>query len=52
MTQESLRAAIGLVSQDTSLLHRSVRENLKYGRHDATDEEMIAGRRAGHASTR
>ena len=41
VTQESLRAAIGLVSQDTSLLHRSVRENLKYGRHDATDEEMI-----------
>jgi ATP-binding cassette subfamily B multidrug efflux pump len=41
VTQESLRAAIGLVSQDTSLLHRSVRENLKYGRHSATDEEMI-----------
>ena len=41
VTQESLRAAIGLVSQDTSLLHRSVRENLKYGRHEATDEEMI-----------
>ncbi|KKB09062.1 ABC transporter ATP-binding protein [Devosia chinhatensis] len=41
VTQESLRAAIGLVSQDTSLLHRSVRENLKYGRHDATDEEMF-----------
>ncbi len=41
VTQESLRGAIGLVSQDTSLLHRSVRENLKYGRHDATDEAMI-----------
>jgi ATP-binding cassette subfamily B multidrug efflux pump len=41
VTQESLRAAIGLVSQDTSLLHRSVRENLKYGRHSASDEEMI-----------
>ena len=41
VTQESVRAAIGLVSQDTSLLHRSVRENIKYGRHDATDEEMI-----------
>lgn len=41
VTQESLRAAIGLVSQDTSLLHRSVRENLKYGRHDASDAEMI-----------
>jgi len=41
VTQESLRAAIGLVSQDTSLLHRSVRENLKYGRQSASDEEMI-----------
>jgi ATP-binding cassette subfamily B multidrug efflux pump len=41
VTQESVRAAIGLVSQDTSLLHRSVRENLKYGRQTATDEEMI-----------
>ena len=41
VTQESLRSAIGLVSQDTSLLHRSVRENLKYGRHTASDEEMI-----------
>ncbi|HTM79412.1 MAG TPA: ABC transporter ATP-binding protein, partial [Devosia sp.] len=41
VTQESVRAAIGLVSQDTSLLHRSIRENLKYGRQSATDEEMI-----------
>ncbi|HEY9012554.1 MAG TPA: ATP-binding cassette domain-containing protein, partial [Devosia sp.] len=41
VTQESLRAAIGLVSQDTSLLHRSVRENIKYGRQTATDDEMI-----------
>jgi ATP-binding cassette, subfamily B, multidrug efflux pump len=41
VTQESVRAAIGLVSQDTSLLHRSVRENVKYGRQDASDEEMI-----------
>jgi len=41
VTQESVRAAIGLVSQDTSLLHRSVRENLKYGRQDATDAQMI-----------
>ncbi|MBE0581988.1 ABC transporter ATP-binding protein [Devosia sp.] len=41
VTQESVRAAIGLVSQDTSLLHRSVRENLKYGRQSATDEEMM-----------
>jgi ATP-binding cassette subfamily B multidrug efflux pump len=41
VTQESLRAAIGLVSQDTSLLHRSVRENIKYGRQTASDEDMI-----------
>jgi ATP-binding cassette subfamily B multidrug efflux pump len=41
VTQESLRAAIGLVSQDTSLLHRSVRENIKFGRREATDEQMI-----------
>ena len=42
VTQESLRAAIGLVSQDTSLLHRSVRENIKFGRPDAADEMMFA----------
>jgi ATP-binding cassette, subfamily B, multidrug efflux pump len=42
VTQESLRRAIGVVGQDTSLLHRSVRENVKYGRLSATDEEMIA----------
>src|SRR6185437_12849436 len=42
VTQESLRHAIGLVSQDTSLLHRSVRENIIYGRQEATDAQMIA----------
>ncbi|MEG9474857.1 ABC transporter ATP-binding protein [Mannheimia indoligenes] len=41
ITQESLRSQIGLVTQDTSLLHRSVRENLMYGRPTATEEEMI-----------
>jgi ATP-binding cassette subfamily B multidrug efflux pump len=41
-TQESLRAQIGMVTQDTSLLHRSVRENILYGRPDATDADMIA----------
>ncbi len=41
VSQESVRAAIGLVSQDTSLLHRSVRENIKYGRQTASDEDMI-----------
>ncbi len=45
VTQESVRAAIGLVSQDTSLLHRSIRENIKYGRQDATDDEMMAAAR-------
>ncbi|XXQ67567.1 ABC transporter ATP-binding protein [Neisseriaceae bacterium B1] len=41
ITQESLRAQIGLVTQDTSLLHRSVRDNIVYGRPNATDEEMF-----------
>ena len=41
VTQESLRAQIGLVTQDTSLLHRSVRDNIIYGRPGATDEEMF-----------
>ncbi|MDD0823561.1 ABC transporter ATP-binding protein [Mannheimia sp. AT1] len=41
ITQESLRSQIGLVTQDTSLLHRSVRENLMYGRPNATEEDMI-----------
>jgi ATP-binding cassette subfamily B multidrug efflux pump len=45
VTQESVRAAIGLVSQDTSLLHRSIRENVKYGRQDASDEAMIEAAR-------
>lgn len=40
LQQDSLRAAIGVVTQDTSLLHRSVRENLTYGRPDATDAEI------------
>ena len=47
VTQESLRRAIGVVGQDTSLLHRSVRDNIKYGRPGATDAEMIeAAKRA------
>jgi len=40
VTQESLRRQIGMVTQDTSLLHRSVRDNLVYGRPEATDAEM------------
>ena len=47
VTQDSLRAQIGMVTQDTSLLHRSVRDNILYGRPDATDEMMLeAARRA------
>ena len=42
VTQDSLRAQVGMVTQDTSLLHRSVRDNLLYGRPDATDEQMRA----------
>jgi ATP-binding cassette subfamily B multidrug efflux pump len=40
VTQESLRAQVGMVTQDTSLLHRSVRDNIVYGRPDATEEQM------------
>jgi ATP-binding cassette subfamily B multidrug efflux pump len=49
VTQESLRANVGVVTQDTSLLHRSVRDNITYGRPDATDEEMIAAARQAEA---
>lgn len=40
VTQDSLRANIGMVTQDTSLLHRSVRENIMYGRPDASEEML------------
>jgi ATP-binding cassette, subfamily B, multidrug efflux pump len=50
VTQESLRAAIGVVTQDTSLLHRSVRDNIRYGRPDAGDDEIIAAAEKAHAS--
>ena len=47
VTQDSLRRAVAVVSQDTSLLHRSVRENIAYGRPGATEEEIVeAARRA------
>ncbi len=47
VTQESLRGAISVVTQDTSLLHRSIRENILYGRRNATDAMMIdAAKRA------
>lgn len=41
LTQDSLRHQIGMVTQDTSLLHRTVRENILYGRPDATEEELL-----------
>ena len=47
VSQESLRSNIAVVTQDTSLLHRSVRENIMFGRPEASEEEMIdAARRA------
>jgi ATP-binding cassette subfamily B multidrug efflux pump len=42
MTQDSLRAQIGVVTQDTSLLHRSIRENIAYGRPGASDADLVA----------
>ena len=47
VTQDSLRGKIGMVTQDTSLLHRSIRENIAYSKPDVSDEEVIeAARRA------
>lgn len=47
VTQESLRQQIGMVTQDSSLLHRSVRDNILYGRPEATEAEVIeAAKRA------
>ncbi|MGY6411379.1 MAG: ABC transporter ATP-binding protein [Alkalilacustris sp.] len=49
VAQESLRRHIGMVQQETALLHRSVRENILYGRPDATEAEMIAAARRAEA---
>ncbi len=49
VSQESLRAKIGMVTQDTSLLHRSVRDNILYGRPDATEEEILEAARKAEA---
>ena len=49
VTQDSLRAQVGMVTQDTSLLHRSVRDNILYGRPDAGDPEMIAAAQRAEA---
>jgi ATP-binding cassette, subfamily B, multidrug efflux pump len=48
-TQESLRAQISVVTQDTSLLHRSIRENIRYGRPEASEDEVIRAARLAHA---
>ncbi|WP_112873309.1 ABC transporter ATP-binding protein [Paracoccus endophyticus] len=50
VTQDSLRAAIGVVTQDSSLLHRSVRDNIAYGRPEATEEEIAAAADTAKAS--
>jgi ATP-binding cassette subfamily B multidrug efflux pump len=49
VTQDSLRERIGMVTQDTSLLHRSVRDNIVYGRPGATEEDMLAAARRAQA---
>jgi ATP-binding cassette subfamily B multidrug efflux pump len=49
VTQESLRAAIGMVTQDTSLLHRSIAANIRYGKPTASDAEVMAAARKAQA---
>lgn len=49
VTQDSLRAQIGMVTQDTSLLHRSIRDNILYGRPDATESELRKATKQAHA---
>ncbi|PIE13230.1 MAG: multidrug ABC transporter ATP-binding protein [Rhodobacterales bacterium] len=49
VTQDSLRLNIGMVQQDSALLHRSVRDNILYGRPDASEAEMIAAARQAEA---
>ena len=49
VTQESLRSLIGVVTQDTSLLHRSIRDNIAYGRPEASDSEVLEAARRANA---
>lgn len=49
VTQKSLHAAIGMVNQDTSLLHRSVYDNIRYGSRDATEGQILAAAKMAHA---
>jgi ATP-binding cassette, subfamily B, multidrug efflux pump len=48
-TQESVRAAVGMVTQDTSLLHRSIAENIRYGRPSASDAQVVEAARKAQA---
>jgi ATP-binding cassette subfamily B protein len=49
VTQESLRASIALIPQDPSLFHRSLMDNIRYGRTNATDEDVIEAAKRAHA---
>ncbi|PLR37617.1 multidrug ABC transporter ATP-binding protein [Chimaeribacter coloradensis] len=49
VSQQSLRAQIGMITQDTALLHRSIRDNLLYGKPDATEEELERAIKRAHA---
>ena len=49
VTQNSLRANIGMVTQDSSLLHRSVRDNILYGKPEASEDEIIAAAKQAEA---
>ena len=51
VTQDSLRSHVGMVTQDTSLLHRSVRDNIVYGRPDATDADLHAAAQRAEADS-
>ena len=51
VSQEALRSNISMVTQDTSLMHRSVRDNIMYGRPDASEQEMIAAAKQAQAYT-
>jgi ATP-binding cassette subfamily B protein len=49
VTQESLRRQIGMVTQDTAMFNRSARDNIRYGRPDASEEDLIAASKAAEA---
>ena len=49
VTQESLRGAVSVVTQDTSLLHRSIRDNIAFGRPEASEAEIVAAAKRAHA---